>query len=253
MAPTDSNFFEFYKYLNAQTNRKTPDHWIVIGCSHARYFRYMQMNQSKFFGNSLHLECYEFGGATAYGLGNPNSESGALRVTQQLRQKIVAADRVLINFGEIDCRRAAWKAASLSGKSIEDHIAESATHLGAYIEREILPFNRNVLVIGAKPQIIADSDFYQNSLEDERTIFKPLVERERITLLFNAKLRALAERLHLDYVDIDDVLQSEPSRQSFFENAFWDSYTDDTHGNIDFFAGLYFERLKKFIGKKRGL
>ncbi|HXE41859.1 MAG TPA: tetratricopeptide repeat protein, partial [Candidatus Baltobacteraceae bacterium] len=249
MVPVEPNFFNLYRQLCSLTKRKIPEHWVVIGCSHVRYFRYMQINQPKFFGSDVHLECYEFGGATAYGLGNPSSESGALKTTQQLRQQIAAAGRVLINFGEIDCRRAAWKAASLSGRPVEEHIAESAAHLEAYIEREILPFNPNVLVIGAKPQIIADNDFYKNSIEDERTIFKLLAEREKITLAFNAKLRAFAERLRLDYTDLDDVLQSEPSRRKFFDHAFWDGFTDDTHGNVDFFAGLYFERLKKFIGK----
>lgn len=250
MVPVEPNFFGLYRHLCSLTKRKAPEHWLVIGCSHVRYFRYMQINQPKFFGSDVHLECYEFGGATAYGLGNPNSDSGALKTTQQLRQQMTAADRVLINFGEIDCRRAAWKAASISGRPIEEHIAESAAHLDAYVEREILPFNRNVLVIGAKPQIIADNDFYRNSLEDERTIFRPLAEREKVTLAFNAQLRAFAGRRNLDYTDIDDVLLSEPSRRDFFDRAFWDSFTDDTHGNVDFFAGLYFERLQKFIGKK---
>lgn len=251
MVPVEPNFFALYKHLCVQTKRNVPEHWIVIGCSHVRYFRYMQINQPKFFGRDAHLECYEFGGATAYGLGNPNSDSGALSATRQLRERIATADRVLINFGEIDCRRAAWKAASVSKRPVEEHIAESAKHLAAYIEREILPFNRKVLLIGAKPQIIGDQDFYRASLEDERTIFKPLPEREQVTLDYNAKLKATAERLKLDYVDLDDILKDEKSRRHFFDRVFWDDFTDDTHGNVDFFAGLYFERLKKFTGKPR--
>jgi surface carbohydrate biosynthesis protein len=249
--PVEPNFFALYKHLCTQTKRNAPEHWIVIGCSHVRYFRYMQINQPKFFGSDVHLECHEFAGATAYGLGNPNSDSGALSATRQLRERIAAADRVLINFGEIDCRRAAWKAASISGRPIEEHITESAKHLETYIEREILPLNRNVLLIGAKPQIIADQDFYRASLEDERTIFKPLPEREKVTLDYNAKLKATAERLKLDYVDLDDTLKDEKSRRHFFDRVFWDDFTDDTHGSVDFFAGLYFERLKKFTDKPR--
>ena len=49
---------------------KAPAHWLLIGCSHVRYFRYVQLNQPKFFGWRLHLECYEFGGASAFGLGH---------------------------------------------------------------------------------------------------------------------------------------------------------------------------------------
>jgi surface carbohydrate biosynthesis protein len=251
MVPTEPKFFDLFKQLSAQTGRKVPEHWLVIGCSHVRYFRYMQINQPKFFEGSVHLECHEFGGATAYGLGNPTSDSGTLNATRQLRPRIAEADRVIVNFGEIDCRRAAWKAAAVSGRSIEETIAESAAHLETYVVREILPFNKNVLLLGAKPQIIADDDFYKNSLVDERTIFKPLPEREKITLAFNAKVRASAERLNVDYADIDDVMEDEKSRRRFLESAFWDTYTDDTHGNVDSFAALYFARLKPFIRKSR--
>ena len=165
-----------------------------------------------------------------------------------MRQQIAAADRVIINFGEIDCRRAAWKAAETSGRTIDETITNSVSHLRTYVEREILPYNRNVILVGAKPQIIGDNDFYKNSLADERTIFKPLEQREKVTLNFNRQLRDFAGKLKVDYIDLDDELKDEASRQRFFDQAFWDTYTDDTHGNADYFARLYFERLKPFVG-----
>ena len=54
--------------------------------------------------------------------------------------------------------------------------------------------------------------------------------------------------MKVDYIDLDDELKDEASRQRFFDQAFWDTYTDDTHGNADYFARLYFERLKPFVG-----
>ena len=111
----------------------------------------------------------------------------------------------------------------------------------------MLPYNKTVLLLGAKPQIIGDDDFYKNALEDERTIFKPLDERERVTLSFNGQLKTVAEKLGIDYADIDHVLASDESRRDFFANVFWDSYQDDTHGNVDHFANLYFQKLKVFV------
>src|SRR5262245_43768962 len=96
------------------------------------------------------------------------------------------------NFGEIDCRRAAWKAAETSRRTIDEAIADSVAHLRAYVEREILPYNKNVILVGAKPQIIGDNDFYKGSLIDERIIFKPLEDREKVTLNFNRQLRGFA-------------------------------------------------------------
>src|SRR5262249_7191296 len=148
--------------------KRVPQHWVVIGCSHVRYFRYMQVNQPRFFGRSVHLECYEFAGATAFGLGNADSVSGAQKGTRELRQQMANADRVIINFGEIDCRRAGWKAAETSGRTIDETIADSIAHLQAYVKYEIVPYNKKIILVGAKPQIVGDNDFYKNSLIDER-------------------------------------------------------------------------------------
>lgn len=245
--PMQRPVYDFHRELALRAGAATPALWVVIGCSHVRYFRYLQVNQARFFGDRVHLECYEFGGATAYGLGNPASQAGALAATRQLRERMAQAERVVVNFGEVDCRRAAWKAAVSSGKPIEQEIAESAARLEAYLAQEILPHNRSVLLVGAKPQIIADDDFYKNALEDERTVFQPLAERERVTLLFNSLARKAAQRLNIDYTDIDHVLADEKSRRQFFKRAFWDEYTSDTHGSVDYFASLYFERLQEFV------
>lgn len=245
--PMEQGFFDLFKELALRTGKEAPEHWLVIGCSHVRYFRHLQLNRSKFFGGRVHLECHEFGGATAYGLGNAASQSGALNATRQLRERIKRADRVIVQFGEIDCRRAAWKASATSGRAIEETIGESRARLEDYVSREILPYNKNVLLLGAKPQIIADDDFHKNALVDERVVFKPLAERERITLLFNAQLREASERLNVDYADLDHVLADEKSRRQFFKKVFWDSYTDDTHGNPDYLASLYFQRLQEFL------
>jgi surface carbohydrate biosynthesis protein len=244
--PMQQGFFDLCKELALRLNKHVPEHWIVIGCSHVRYFRYMQVNQPRFFGGRVHLDCYEFGGATAYGLGNPSSQAGALSATRQIRPRIAQADRVLVQFGEVDCRRAAWKAAAVSGHSIEQAIGESAAQLENYVRAEVLPHNKTVLLLGAKPQIVGDEDFYRNSLDDERIVFKPIEERERVTVSFNAQLREAARKLKVDYADLHHVMADEKSRRQFFKKVYWDGYTTDTHGNVDYLATLYFERLQEF-------
>lgn len=247
LVPMHQGFFDLYKELALRLGKDVPEHWIVIGCSHVRYFRYMQLNRTRFFGDQVQLDCYEFGGATAYGLGNPSSQAGALSATRQIRQRISQADRVLVQFGEVDCRRAAWKAAAVSGRPIEDLIAESVAQLENYVRREIIPYNKRVVLLGAKPQIVGDEDFHKVAAADEeRIIFKPLAERERVTGLFNAHSRRVAGQLGIDYADIHHVLSDEKSRRQFFKKVYWDGYTTDTHGNVDYLAGLYFQRLREF-------
>jgi len=245
--PMQPGFFDLFKELALRTGKHVPEHWIVIGCSHVRYFRYLQLNQTKFFQGRVHLECYEFGGATAYGLGNPSSQAGTLNATRQIRPRMAQADRVVVQFGEVDCRRAAWKAAAVSGRTIDETIKESVAQLENYLRREVLPHNKSVLVLGAKPQIVGDEDFHRIALDDERIVFKPIEERERITGSFNAQVRQVAERLGVEYADLHHVMADEKSRRQFFRRVYWDGYTTDTHGNVDYLAGLYFERLQAFV------
>ena len=247
LVPMQQGFFDFYKELALRLGKNVPEHWIVIGCSHVRYFRYMQVNQLRFFGGRVHLDCYEFGGATAYGLGNASSQAGALSATRQIRPRIAQADRVLVQFGEVDCRRAAWKAAAVSGRSIEQTIEESVAQLENYVRAEVLPHNKSVLLLGAKPQIVGDEDFHRIALDDERIVFKPIEERERVTVSFNAQLREAAAKLKVDYADLHHVMADEKSRRQFFKKVYWDGYTTDTHGNVDYLAELYFERLQQFV------
>ena len=131
-------------------------------------------------------------------------------------------------------------------RPVETMIAEAVAHLDGYVAQYILPHNRNVLLLGAKPQIVSDGDFYKNAQDDERIVFQPVAERERVTRLFNEGVRRVAEKHHLDYADFHHVMATEASRGEFFSNAFWDGYTTDTHGNIDYLSRVYYERLREF-------
>ena len=94
---------------------------------------------------------------------------------------------------------------------------------------------------------MGDEDFHKVAAADEeRIIFKPLAERERITVLFNALLREAAGRLKVEYADLHHVMADEKSRRQFFKKVYWDGYTTDTHGNVDYLARLYFDRLQEF-------
>jgi len=79
-------------------------------------------------------------------------------------------------------------------------------------------------------------------------VFKPIEERERVTVSFNAQLREAAAKLKVDYADLHHVMADEKSRRQFFKKVYWDGYTTDTHGNVDYLAELYFERLQEFLG-----
>lgn len=246
LLPTSIPYFRQFADLIYASGGARPQHWVVIGDSHARYLRYMQANRGCFFGDAVFLECWEYGGATAFGLANLESKSGVLRDKDRWSLNLGSADRVLVQFGEVDCRRAAWKFAAESGCDIRDALAEAARHLERFVQASIVPHNRRIVMLGAKPQIIQDADFHRNAQDDERIVFKPLTERQAATDHFNALQREMAARFDVDYVDVDHALRDEKSRGEFYRNAFWHDYSTDTHGNLDYFAQLHFESLRGF-------
>lgn len=241
LKPSHSPFFELYSEICQTTEQPEPQHWLVIADSHARYFTYMQLNQQCFFKHRLFFEVYEFGGASAYGLMNQQSRTGARAQISKLRARIAKAQRILLNFGEVDCRRAIWKASVDLGKPVDELVHASAEHLIRFADEIIAPINGNIILVGAKPQIINDGDHYAISLRDERTIFKPLEERQRLTDRFNSILEAMAKR-H-GYLFVKAELPYHDGQQLPTSDCFFDTFTTDTHGNLDYFAKLHCDAI----------
>jgi len=122
---------------------------------------------------------------------------------------------------------------------------ESAMHLRDFVRQTIRPLNKNIVVVGAKPQIIGDDDHYRNSLEDDRIIFQSLEVRQGKSVWFNQRVADYMNDLGVDFFSLDHMLRNEANRQELFANCFWDDYSTDTHGNSVYFAQVYFDLIKR--------
>jgi surface carbohydrate biosynthesis protein len=209
----------------------------VLGDSHARYFRYLQINRDSYFRCPVLFEIFECGGATAYGLSNDISRSGARRVfgSKEFLTSAARTDYLILWFGEVDCRRAIWRAVEDSGISVGEALADAVNNIRRLIG-EAVGQGFNVAALGVKPPIIGDEDFRVCCDVDDRCVFKTFEERALITSQFNAALDRACRDSGAAYVPLPDE-GCDGSLGRWFVR-------DDTHGDVTYFS----ERIiKAFI------
>ena len=201
----------------------------ILGDSHSRYFRYLQNNRESYFRKPVRFEIFECGGATAFGLSNEDSRSGARRVfdSKEFLTSAARTDFLIIWFGEVDCRRGVWRAMEDLGVAEEQALAKSILSISKLVS-EAVGRGFKVVVLGVKSPNIADPEFRSCCEVDRRCVFKTVGERESLTASFNASLALVARECEAIYVPFVDSGLGDPSARWFLR--------DDTHGDIAHYA-----------------
>jgi len=201
----------------------------ILGDSHSRYFRYLQNNRESYFRKPVRFEIFECGGATAFGLSNEDSRSGARRIfdSKEFSTSAARTDYLIIWFGEVDCRRGVWRAMEDRGLTEEEALAKSILSISK-LASEAVGRGFKVIVLGVKFPNIADPEFRWCCEVDRRCVFKTVGERQFLTASFNASLDLVARECGAIYVPFLDGGLGDPSSRWFLR--------DDTHGDIAHYA-----------------
>lgn len=129
------------------------------------------------------------GGATAFGLANPNSTTNALEVFRQ-----VVADQdartVLLMLGEIDCGFLAWLRADRDGTSVEQQLAASFERYHRFVD-ELAQRAATVLVVTVPPPTVPDYSTWGGLDNARRRVTASLRERTDATRTYNGWIRKL--------------------------------------------------------------
>lgn len=175
---------------------------LVLGDSHSGVFEYC-------FDHGLlaphWVNCEIVAGATAVGLNNDTSASGAWRKFDQALDRHADFDVVAIVLGECDCSFALWKKAERLTVAPETLIAGSLSGICRLIDRirngSAVPA-RKIIVVGAiLPTVDTASAAGQENLL-RREIKASQAERTRLVLDFNEQLRQLAAMTGIAYFDL---------------------------------------------------
>lgn len=219
----------------------------VVGDSHIMYF-----SEKFLFPGSRRLwmlSKFVFGGASAFGLMNKESDSGARLGIEKSFEQILLHDQIVINFGEVDCRRAAWVRAARHGKSINDCLSDSVAGLLGLID--MFPRERlaDLLVVGAKPALLDTATMEAITRYDNRCVASGLEDRVAATRVFNKKLSSECYSLGVRFLDPADFL-CEGSYLEYLREAMFCVFDDDVHGNLPFFSRGYARLVDTWLSER---
>jgi hypothetical protein len=149
-----------------------------------------------------HARCVLVAGATARGLGNPRSATGARQ--KYLEALLPPAPRVIPVFllGEVDCNSVIWLRSTAAGTDPADELARSVTVYLSFLEEVLAAGYRRILVLAAPLPTVEGSDHHRAHSILRRDITATLRERTALTRRFN---QAVAEGCRLRGIDFLDL------------------------------------------------
>lgn len=169
-------------------------HVIFCGDSHSMCFEYLGLNGM--LGPGVHLFC-RIQGASAYGLANEGSQSGALRDMRALLNDKIGDPLVVLNMGEVDCRMTLWGVRETHGVSIDGALKKAISNYRGFIEWLKSRGYSNIAIVAVHLPIWTDETIWtKNAAPREDTLW--------LTRNFNEQLRQLARELDCYLVDINE-------------------------------------------------
>lgn len=141
-------------------------------------------------------------GATAYGVGNPNSKTNALKVFQHRLKSISPSHQVLFMMGEVDVGFLSWLRAQK--KEMNPMLCMEEAFLRYIDFLSTIKKTHSNLVVCSVPLPTISDDKKKGEVADSRSEVKATQrERTEMTLIFNIKLKNWAESSDTKYLDFD--------------------------------------------------
>lgn len=216
----------------------------MLGDSHAGVFEYI-------FDNDLfppHLiNCDIVGGATAYGLNNDQSVTGAFQKFCHALHRFPNYRTVFIMLGEVDCSFALWNRAARQNSSANEQIPHAIRGIERLLDwAAVHAPSRKFVLIGSILPTIKDHQADQQEFELRRRIKATQRERTELALAFNAALKALAVKRGIPYIDISDATMDPVS--GVVSDDFLVDVGVDHHQSQSKTAHLWVRELRKLQG-----
>lgn len=173
-------------------------------------------------------------GATAYGLGNQSSSSGA-REKFLHRLSRCRGKRVLFMLGEVDTGFLIWERASKHDIS-EDEAMKEAIHRYQAFLKENTAEVKEVLVSSVPLPTLEDDSQTPEYISVRRQVTADKKQRTELALKFNKKLRTMAESSGWRFVDCDS--QALDDESGLLKQTLMSKNENDHHYDENAFAEL---------------
>lgn len=240
-----SDYFLANPSSEVVTVERLPQSLLVLGDSHARAFKYIA--EKKLLGNTS-IDYAIVPGATAQGMCNPNSKTNALNIFTDLIDSIsLPYSLVLTHLGEVDCGFVIWYRAEKYNESVESQIDRSITNYENLIHRLKEKDNKHICIAGPVLPTIPDGCDWAGVAQARKEVTATQLERTMLTLEYNSRLRDMAGRNSVNYIDItDDILDNNTGLVSteFLSESPHDHHLSDQKSSL-----LWTRKLEKLLRK----
>ncbi len=147
------------------------------------------------------FKTFRIGPVLAYNLCENNTKTkGREKLFDVIRTEVPHKSKVLLCFGEIDCRAHLLKQAQAQGRDINDIVCEC---VGRYFSciKEILALGHELLIWNVIP-----STRYEKITNEEYPVYGTCAERNQVTKLFNEYTERLCEQTGCKFISIYEQL-----------------------------------------------
>ncbi len=170
-----------------------------FGDPNAIVFRMLNADQ-RFSGTRFQVVSVR--GATAFGLGNPNSQTNALQVFQDELARLQPAQPILFMMGEVDAGFLIWLRAKTRNRSVESCMADALQRYTSFLAG--VHRDHPSLIVSAAPlPTIPDGEIHGKVANARREVDASQRARTDLTLEFNRRLKDWCTAHGVCFLDLD--------------------------------------------------
>jgi len=191
----------FYSKLTGKT------HVLCFGDSHIRIFRYLHQNKSI---KNAKFDVIDVPGATGLGMNNPNSKTDALRIFKNRLARARRFQTLIFLLGEVDTGFVIWYYSEKYNVSIAEQFERSVKNYLRFLSEILRQGFKNIIVLSTPLPTIKDGQDWGEIANFRREISTSQLERTRLTLDFNQRIKTFCQNNNISFLDLDkDLLDSE--------------------------------------------
>ena len=215
---------------------------LVLGDSHSGIFH---EDGALIFGYWYNVVCCP--GATISGLKNPNSVTQAQPIFEKALQSYSGRICILL-LGEVDAGFVIWYRAEKYGLDVQEVFEQAISNYIDFIEG--IPKDKHVIVISAPLPTIRDGQDWGEVANLRKEVTATQVERTRLTIQLNQRMKAYAESSGVEFIALDD---ESLGPDGIVKKELLNEGSDDHHYERGKYIALLRPRVKASLRRIRNL
>lgn len=178
------------------------------------------------------------------GLANPHSKTKAMPIFMDYLDTIDTKDYVVFCLGEVDCGFVIWYRAEKHITTVQEQFNESLNNyfglLGKYLEKIL---SDHLVLCSVPLPTIPDNKKVTSEVANKRLGIKAsILDRTRLTIKYNEKLREFCKQYGLQYLDLQSLTLDE--KTGVVSDEYLNQNSSDHHLDSKKIATLLVPKMK---------